>query len=626
MLSVVFYHCHLGCPGGYVGVDIFFVISGYLITGILLQQVGEGRFSFLSFWERRIRRLVPALAVMTLITALLGYTFWFPDDLQDLGGALMTQPLLTVNVYFWRVVLGGYFGSPPENRPLLHTWSLAVEEQFYVILPLLLVLLSQKNFNKARIGWCFLILITLSFGLSCLITPLKPVPAFFLLPTRAWELLLGSLLVVASPNEWLHRRWSREFLGLFGATLLYYSIFHFQKSTPFPGFSALSPCLGTMSLILSGPSSMTGRILCLRWLVAIGKVSYSFYLWHWPLIALGDYTAIIRSTERKWLVVGLSLALAYLSWRWLETPFREKRFCASRKSIFILFFGYGIVTFFLGGLFWLHRGFPYNWSERALRYANARKDIAFTHDLDLKSEAPIEPAPFGATTGPAIVIWGDSHAMALVPVLDLLGKEYGVRGYQITRSATAPILDWQGYQKIKGPWTLSPSEYQKWCQTFRASLKQKDVCAVLLAADWMVHQELEEFPLAIARTQDEIKRFGKKPIVVLDVDLQDYSIPANLAYSDRFAHWPRVSRSSIELLKKNQRLLERLPKDSSLEVLDPTPLITMDGMILEEIQGVPLYRNPGHLSASGALFLRPLFEPLFQRISNRKDHVSGTLR
>ena len=152
VLAVLFYHAHLGFPGGYVGVDVFFVISGFLITGLLLKAIGKGTFSYVDFWERRVRRLVPALAVVTIFTAVTSSIILLPEDLKDLGGALIAQPLLLSNVYFWRVVQGGYFGDPPEIRPLLHTWSLGVEEQFYVLFPLFLMLIMTRRSLANHLG------------------------------------------------------------------------------------------------------------------------------------------------------------------------------------------------------------------------------------------------------------------------------------------------------------------------------------------------------------------------------------------------------------------------------------------------------------------------------------------
>lgn len=199
VLSVLFYHAHLGFPGGYVGVDIFFVISGFLITGLLLKAITKGTFSYVDFWERRVRRLVPALAVVTVFTAVTSYFILLPEDLNDLGGALIAQPLLLSNVYFWRVVKNGYFGDPPEIRPLLHTWSLGVEEQFYVLFPLFLVVICKRQFLARHVGKIVAGIALASLAFAIIITPIKGVFSFFTLPTRAWELLLGGLLALKLP-------------------------------------------------------------------------------------------------------------------------------------------------------------------------------------------------------------------------------------------------------------------------------------------------------------------------------------------------------------------------------------------------------------------------------------------
>jgi peptidoglycan/LPS O-acetylase OafA/YrhL len=194
VVAVLMYHAHLGFSGGYVGVDVFFVISGFLITSILHKKLQDGKFSYLDFWKRRVRRLVPAAFVTAVFTALGSYFILLPSHLVDLGGALVAQPLMLANVYFWRVVKAGYFGDLPETRPLLHTWSLGVEEQFYLFLPLFLALCWKSSRLRPHVGKVLGGLSLLSFGLSVVLTPMKGVFSFFNLPTRAWELLMGGLL------------------------------------------------------------------------------------------------------------------------------------------------------------------------------------------------------------------------------------------------------------------------------------------------------------------------------------------------------------------------------------------------------------------------------------------------
>ena len=246
VLAVLLFHANAGVSGGYVGVDVFFVISGYLITRLILEDIDAGRFQIQKFWERRVRRILPALAVVTFSTLVAGWFLLLPEGFQELGESVAAQTMLGSNFYFWMHswINSGYFAPASEMKPLLHTWSLAVEEQFYLLFPFLLVAL--KRFSRNSLALAFLLLGGLSFGLSVYFSHQWPSANFYFLPTRAWELLIGAFLAASSERQ-SAAGWPREILSSGGLILILCSMFGYDRGTRFPGLAALRSVSGGCS-------------------------------------------------------------------------------------------------------------------------------------------------------------------------------------------------------------------------------------------------------------------------------------------------------------------------------------------------------------------------------------------
>src|SRR5882724_53425 len=325
VLSVVLYHAGFGCSGGYIGVDVFFVVSGFLITSLIWSDLEKGRFTFANFWERRARRIVPALVVVTLVTLVIGAVLLLPADLKNLGRASASQAVFTANIHYW--LDSGYFAGESAEKPLLHTWSLAVEEQFYLIVPFIMWLTYRTKVLRGRAAVISILLTGFIISLALSIYGIHdfrfPSATFYLLPTRAWELLTGAIVAFlpALPGL-LGRRVTRELLSLSGLALILYPVLFYTAETPFPGLAALPPCLGTALLILangridSKAPTVIGRILSIRAVVFIGLISYSLYLWHWPLLAFSRYRAYAPLTVgNRIAIVAVGFALAVLSWK-----------------------------------------------------------------------------------------------------------------------------------------------------------------------------------------------------------------------------------------------------------------------------------------------------------------------
>src|SRR5450756_2908179 len=369
ILPVICYHAKLGCPGGFVGVDVFFVISGFLITSLILQEQAEGTFSLINFWERRIRRILPALTAVVLATLIAACFLFLPEDFAFVGKSVAATAVLGANFFFMKQT--GYFAPGSDTKPLLHTWSLAVEEQFYLLFPLLLIFLNQ--FKNNSVLKSIVSLTVLSFVLSIAGTHsahnLKT--TFFILPTRAWELGMGASLAVPWGKISVGRV-ARECSGWLGLVLIGWPVFFYSTATLFPGLAALPPCLGAFLVILSGKSGLSsaGRVLALKPLVFVGLISYSLYLWHWPVLAFAAY---LSKTELGTGVhIGLlaaSFALAILSWQFVEKPFRQRRIFRQRPHIFG-FAGASLVALLaLGLVVGSQQGFPARFPATVMTYA-----------------------------------------------------------------------------------------------------------------------------------------------------------------------------------------------------------------------------------------------------------------
>lgn len=335
VLPVIFFHAGFSWfSGGYVGVDVFFVISGYLITSIILREKRLGTFSLAQFYERRARRILPALFLVILATVPLAWTLMSPQQFRGYAQSVAAVAVFASNILFWRTT--DYFDSAAEDKPLLHTWSLGVEEQYYVIFPLLV--LALWRFGIARLGATILLLGLVSLGLSEWLGHQGEASAnFFLAPSRAWELLIGSLLAYLEQYRpaWLRVSLrAKDVLSFTGLVLLLYAILAFNARTPFPGIHALVPTLGAVLIIAYATAgTLTGRILSMRWAVGVGLVSYSAYLWHQPVFAFARIA--LTTPPDAYLMAGLaalSLVLAYFSWRHVEMPCRSS-FPMSRKVL-----------------------------------------------------------------------------------------------------------------------------------------------------------------------------------------------------------------------------------------------------------------------------------------------------
>lgn len=427
--------------GGFVGVDVFFVISGYLITGIILDEMRAGQFSVLGFYERRARRILPALFVVMAFTLTASWFLLLPIDYQSLAKSALATTAFASNLYFWRQA--GYFAGPSDMVPLLHTWSLSVEEQFYIGFPLIMLLLlrwKQKILALITIGATLA-----SFALSVWAVQTYPSAAFYLIPTRAWELSLGALLALGVVPA-ARSRPLREVVGLLGLLLIVVPVFTYTEATVFPGLAALPPCLGTAAIIWAGMGNATvshpnivSRLLGLAPVVFMGLISYSLYLWHWPLLVLARHLTVSESLDQPVAIAIIVLATvaAIASWRFIERPFRN-RSKWGRVAVFTAA-GSGAATLAAASLVIIVlQGVPSRFDPTVVKLAErglSKKAEACLNGSLVNGEI-MPTCILGRSDEPVeFVVWGDSHAAAIMPAFDVLATRLDVTGGAVAFNA-----------------------------------------------------------------------------------------------------------------------------------------------------------------------------------------------
>ena len=603
VLVVLFYHAELSCPGGFVGVDVFFVVSGYLITQIVLGKLSSGEFSLVDFYERRMRRLLPALAVMTLVSVVPAIWTLLPMHLEDFGSTLIAQPLLLVNAYFWRVMGGGYFGEFIEVRPLLHTWSLGVEEQFYLVYPLLLLLWSGR-LRRARLPyWVFPAIGLLSLGCSIYLSPVRKSAAYFLLLTRAWEFLVGGAAACCGHPSFLERY--RPWIAWVGIAGIALSVATLDKHSAFPGWLALVPCVGS-ALVLWANHGGTGSVAWLLSrgpLVRVGLMSYSVYLWHWPLLAFAKYNFLEQTATAKLALVVASLLAGLLSWRLIELPCRRGQILGTRTRLYSFVLVYLGLTLSLGLYLRCSGGMPQRWTAETLRMSRALNDMRNCRDY------PIGDTSAGSCS---FLLWGDSHAVHLLPMLEMLTKEAKIEGRLLSNAATAPLIRWG---TRRGPSRMAKESQIDWLLKTEQTLRQNRIKTIVLAGYWSAYLR-PEMKQELSETIRHFNRLGLRVYVVSDVPHYQGDVGRNL-------FWATLGQGS--LFSGTQADLKSDPPDFDFGSLDDPSLeyrlidvhavfARPNGHGLVKHNGRILYLDNNHLSAEGAMLLKDVFRPLIDEL------------
>ena len=642
VLPVILYHARLlGFTGGYVGVDVFFVISGYLITGVIAQDVTANRFSLVRFYARRCRRILPALIFVILLSITVGLIILIPRDLQRLGQSVVASSAFVANVLFW--IKTGYFEPAAESHPLLHLWSLAVEEQFYLLYPLLLPLLLQRNIRLARNVLGFLILA--SFVWSTYEVSVAPARAFFLPASRIWELLAGGVLYLLRADPGRAKSTQATALAAFGVTLIAVPVLLYTESTPFPGPTAALPVAGTMLLLRAGETGnvVSSYILSHPVAVGLGRVSYSLYLFHWPLLVFANHVAIRPLTViETTFVLLLSVALSFVSFHFVEKPFRKGAgLPRTSDKRTMRWAAAGLVPLAMFGLF-LHfaNGLPGRVPEEVQKLAAGEEDIIESRDSCMR-RTPEEVehgdlCSLGAkvkrgTT--SFLVWGDSHAQAISPAISAAAEAQGTSGLLASRGSCPPLLG----VRIDG-------YYDDDCVAFDdAVLKLVDhgrVQTVFLVASWAtLVQRIRNGAITVTGPEPEVfrresppetlekilirsidslleKNYVSQVIVVETVPGARFSVPsvsARLLWWDR--NEPRLLWTRPEHRKRNEsvsRVAAHYQGKDRVVFLRPSDVFCSEVYCRAvSAQSVPFYADDNHLTVSGARTLVPIFAGSF---------------
>jgi len=621
-------------PGGYVGVDVFFVISGFLITRIIAGQRDAGRFRFVDFYRRRARRILPAYFTVTAVVAVAAAIILLPRDLKMFGGALGASSLFLANLWFGHGF--GYFQPASREGPLLHLWSLAVEEQFYLVWPLLIAGLSLRRIRRFRPG-LMLLLAAASLGFAAWLVGRGAVSeAFYYLPGRAWEFLCGGLLAVGlckPPRSGLAANGS----AIAGVLMIAASLVLLNSETPFPGLAALAPCIGAALVIWSGQGAAPMASAWLRSppMVGLGRVSYSLYLWHWPILVLARQ--VVQQPLAPWLTLALmlvALGLAILTWRFIEQPWRESR---PRWSHLGLAIAAAALLFAVGLAELLSNGFPGRISNGVVLEETDINPMRASCLLWGPAPRALAPPPdciAGTAKGAGtVLVWGDSHADAIAPGVLAWARAHGLQLRQATRAGCAPLLDTRVVTSGQGD---DPACARFNTAVLRTIATEPNIRLVVLSARWPLYlnalprmayydpaMHIEDasgprgrvYPLgaALDHTLDAIAASGSKAriVVVGAVPELPFSVPACVAQAKRF----RLDEKRCEQAPSTDTLARADLADRQIEAalaarsavgsIFPARQLCTASACTTVMGGDMLYYDADHLSASGARKLLP---------------------
>jgi peptidoglycan/LPS O-acetylase OafA/YrhL len=617
VLSVLFFHA--GLPpftGGFVGVDIFFVISGYLITGIILADIGKARFSIANFYERRIRRIFPALYLTIALTIAGALALFTAVDLERFFESLAWLAVFASNFYF--ADNSGYFDAAADQNAILQTWSLAIEEQFYVFFPLLLALLHKQR--RVDVKWVILALALLSLAVSIYLVDRDARPAFFSTFGRVWELMVGALAAVGLYPK-LRSAIGRTIASSIGLLAIAGSLVLLTIDTPFPGAYALPACLGTVAIIWAGACGETpvNRWLSWRPLVFVGLISYSLYLLHWPILVFAKYwNQGELSIAQTAAALTLAVALAWLSWRFIETPFRKPAAPLPRRRLFAgaisLMLALAVVG--LASAQWQRGNF--NAAEKFIEAQKARAlaEPCMVRDTQTFAEWPAAQCRQSGS-GPAIAVWGDSFAAHYFDAFRQVARESD-RPITLLAESSCPPIDGLAVPNRPG------------CASFNkgalALLQAERPPLVILSADWIVYEKKktaaemfeDKFELLTA-TIAKMRASGSRVLVI--GPSPEFTAPvAQIASNDKAG--AKESSSKARFSRKFDLYFRDLARQGAIDYFPVYPLFCTASQHCRYRQhGDLLFWDTGHLTERGGDYvIRELIKtPAFNLDGAPKD-------
>jgi peptidoglycan/LPS O-acetylase OafA/YrhL len=640
VLSVLFFHYNVfNLHGGFIGVDIFFVLSGYLITLIILNE--KESFSYLKFYERRVRRLLPAFYLMLAVVAFSCYIILLPYDLKITGISIASSSFFLSNLWFFKST-GGYFDIPSSNLPLLHTWSLAIEEQYYLLYPGFIILL-HRSFSKRNIFKILLCLLIVSLLVSQLTLNHNHNFSFYLTPSRAWELLLGGLFALdflPTPQK----KYVINFFPFLGLVLITVAIINFSESTTFPGINALLPCIGTALILFASPEkAVVNRYLSNMIIMRLfGKISYSLYLWHWPIFVLAQYYLMRNmNNKEKWVCIFISLIMAFFSFKYIETPFQKK---ISRRHFFILLISFFLLMLTIGISFYLSQGFPQRMNKDILQILTTdTQDInplrEKCHNLSPTALKKHKFCVIGTSNihNPKFAVVGDSHVDALISGIDAAAKKAKLSGIVLSYGTCVPFI---GVQRVNSE--APCKSFMK--EAYSLILNNSKIKTVFLIALWgqyakgttagttqksfyrdaqtsqiSLNENKYVFERGFEKTVNILLKHGKQIVIVAGVPEQPYDIPRMLSLSLYLNKTAKPALTLTEYAKRQRfmnTLFERWESTRKITVIHPESILCDHSRCLMSKNNHPLYYDSHHLSRTGSRYIEPIYYPVFSKLNS----------
>ncbi len=627
VVPVVLFHAGIApFKGGFVGVDVFFVISGYLITSILLTDLSKGSFSLLRFYDRRIRRIIPALVAVLLTSFVMAY-LWMPTgQLREFSKDVVAVSLFGSN--FRYMMGGGYFDAVEQLRPLLHTWSLAIEEQFYVVFPLLLFVV-WRCWRSVLIP-VMLFLLTSSLFLAEYMSRTDSLLNYYLLPTRAWELLAGSVLAVWGVRPGAVSRGIAEVAAWLGVGLIFVSVFLLGEEYRYPSLWTAIPVAGAMLVIaFADVRSLAGRMLGSRPFVGIGLLSYSFYLWHQPVFAFARlrFGQENLSTGDYSVLIGLSLVLSWTTYLVLERPIRRKSFATPLKVAGCALAA--TVLLIAGARYTIIQG-KYELPLRNPLITELNERLKPAYGLSMACDGAVDIPACKTDDQPVIAVWGDSHARHLVD--GLKASRPDIRMIQLTKSACTSMLHGAGVKYDPSPNLRRSRE----CLAFNDRV-----------AEWLSHNKSVKFVVItsllyqfstdrgmldasgnvvaggpegairqLRETIDWVKRLGKTPVLVTSPPISGKEIGdcfyRHKMFSASLDACGITSEEDATFRKSVYEIYDAL--ESSVRVIRLRDLLCEGEMCPTHVGEMPIYRDSTHLTKEGSIYLSEKFD-LYGRIT-----------
>ncbi len=589
ILPVLLFHFGLpGIPGGFTGVDIFFVISGFVVARSIIVDIDQDRFSIARFYFKRIRRLFPALFVTLVVTTIAATILLLPGDLIDYAKSLSATALFGSNFYFWKT--SGYFEVDAAVKPLLHTWSLAVEEQYYLFAPLLMAIIFR--FGREKWRWFVMPIFVLSLMLSIAAVFLGPTGGYFLLPTRTWELMLGMAIALADRNAPASRP-LREGMAFSGLCLIAGGILFIDRNIPYPGWNALFPTLGTALIIQAGiradPLPLINRILTLPVMVGIGTMSYALYLVHWPIAALTTYRTLQPpTTVSAFIMLGASFALAGIVWRFVERPCMTIDWSAHKKVFVSAALGSALVAAtgiaLVAGNGWPARYPDLNEPPMATNEGWGG-ETCFNEDANKRSRWNAAACTRIHGKAGRILLWGDSFSAHYTPGIVQDAARINADVLQYSFAGCPPILAYRSLGRIA-------------CQPANEAvfdiIREQKIDTVVLAARWTeaspnIIADLHETIDALKKTGVRVVVIGQSPAFIAKVTRIDY-LSGQRSNRAR-GTWPAKIGAINTVLRKQVK---------GAEFIDPMRYLCNPATCPYRIGDQYLYNDYGHFSPAGS--------------------------